>query len=606
MLRSLRQNPLLHISGWITLPLFPLFCLFVMDYMNFQGNLTSLHSFWEKHPESAAFEILVVLLLFSILTLLLRRVWLSAGIFGTLSFICAYVNYTKAALNGDHFFPQDIAMVSQAGELTSFLSGTLPDLFLSCMGILILWTVCFLFIGLALPRPFFVRWSAAILLILMAYSNTCTPDKTNQLLTRFGMSAHDSALQSSNYQSNGFVGAFTINVLSMHIRPPQGYSETAVTQLLAPYKAVPANPAAEQFDVVVVLSESFFDARTLPGVSFSENPLTNYDRLLADKTCFSGKIYTTAIGGGTVRPEFSILTGLTTDYMANTTTPYWHVTHTFPSYVSAYKDVGYHTIALHPYNIKFYSRNTAYPIMGFDEFYSEVDMYNLTSVVGKRGYVADSSTAEVMMDLMDAQQVPTFLFTITMENHQPYNALPEEDIRIKVECDTLSESAHTALTTYTQGLYDADQMLGTLVEWIDQRERPTVLVFFGDHLPTLGSNHLAYNETGFFNSYDGFDRQELQKLYSTPFLIYSNRTLDDGLVHKGTDNHISDYNLLNSVLRSTGMPRSPYHELLADCFQSTPYYNIRLLLSPTEENQFLVHAMELITYDRVLGKGWSS
>ena len=38
------------------------------------------------------------------------------------------------------------------------------------------------------------------------------------------MSSFDSALQSSNYDANGFVGAFTVNVLGMRVSPPEGYS----------------------------------------------------------------------------------------------------------------------------------------------------------------------------------------------------------------------------------------------------------------------------------------------------------------------------------------------------------------------------------------------
>ena len=53
----------------------------------------------------------------------------SALAFGGLSLVCAYVNYMKAALNGDNFYPQDLAMVSQAGDLTSFVSGNAPRWF---------------------------------------------------------------------------------------------------------------------------------------------------------------------------------------------------------------------------------------------------------------------------------------------------------------------------------------------------------------------------------------------------------------------------------------------------------------------------------------------
>ena len=41
------------------------------------------------------------------------------AIFGVVSLICAYVNYTKVALNGDHFFPQDVLMLSNAGVVRS-------------------------------------------------------------------------------------------------------------------------------------------------------------------------------------------------------------------------------------------------------------------------------------------------------------------------------------------------------------------------------------------------------------------------------------------------------------------------------------------------------
>lgn len=613
LLAVLRRCLPLRFLGWLSLPLFPLFCLFVMDYMNYfvkhsmkQGNhLELLLEHWENFPGSTRFEILVVLFLFCVLTLALRRAWLSGLVFGGLSLICAYVNYMKVSLNGDNFYPQDLAMVSHAGELTSFISGDVPRWFWIGAAALALWVLAFWLLRVELPRPFLYRWSAAALLVLGAYTVTSTPNKAERFLNRFDMSSFDSALQSSNYDANGFVGAFTVNILGLRVRAPEGYSQQSIEELLAPYSALPTAPEAEDFDVVVVLSESFFDPRILPGVSFSENPLVNYDRLLDSPGCYSGMMYTTALGGGTVRPEFGLLTGLTTDYLPDVTTPYWFVTEDLPTYVSHFKQAGYTALALHPYNAKFYSRNTAYPHLGFDSFYSEPDMYELTDVTGKRGYVSDQSTFQVMKDLMDQQDNPTFLFTITMENHQPYTALPAEDVHIYVDCPALSEPAHTALTTYTQGLYDADQMLGELARWIDGRERPTVLVFFGDHLPTLGANYLAYNETGFVSASDGLSSEELHKLYSTPFLIYSNRELDGGLLTRSKNNQISDYNLLNSVIRSIGMSTTPYMELLADFYNEVPYYNVRLKLPLNPAAAEFTRAMRLITYDRILGHGWS-
>ena len=120
-----RCRPLLAL-GWASLPLFPFACMLLLDYMNFSGDAGTILIFFQRHPGSAAFGYLTLLFLFTMALLLLRRVWPAALLLGALSLLCAYVNYTKTALNGDHFFPQDIGMASQAGELLSFLSGDVP------------------------------------------------------------------------------------------------------------------------------------------------------------------------------------------------------------------------------------------------------------------------------------------------------------------------------------------------------------------------------------------------------------------------------------------------------------------------------------------------
>ena len=61
-------------------------------------------------------------------------------------------------------------------------------------------------------------------------------------------------------------------------------------------------------------------------------------------------------------------------------------------------------------------------------------------------------------------------------------------------------------------------MLGRLVDTFSAAEEPVVLVFFGDHLPYLGDNQLAYAELGFTA------RPEWDALtsYETPYVIWAN------------------------------------------------------------------------------------
>lgn len=606
MIKWLRANIWVKLAGWLSVPFFPILCLFLMDILNFGGTLEGLQNHMTAFPGSVWFELVVVFFLFTLLLLLCRKVWVSAGILGLLSLICSYVNYTKIALNGDPFIPQDIIMTSNAGNLVSFISGRVPAWFFICLVVIVAWVFLLALVNISLPLKWFIRLPAGLVLLAAVWLPCSNIDTADVLLNRFGLSVFDSALQSSNYQANGFVGGFTVNLLSMGVQEPEGYSEQLMSDMLAGYQAVPADPDAEQFDVVVVLSESFFDARILDGVTFSKNPLSNYDRLIKSPRCYSGDLVTTAIGGGTIRPEFGVITGMTVDYVPSVPTPYRYITQPISTYVSNYRQAGYDTIAMHPYNKQFYSRDGAYGHIGFDSFWGQDEITNTIYAEYKRGYVTDESTLRAIRHYMDSADKPTFLFAITMQNHQPFAGIDPSLIQIEVTSDKLSEPALTALTTYTQGLYDADKMLGDLARWVDSRERPTVLVFFGDHMPTLGDNYLAYHESGLFYTRDGLTGEELRTMYSTPFVIYSNRKLDGGLLPQRTGNAISDYNLLNSVAISTGMARTPYMELLREFYETAPIYNVRLGLERTDAILPYATAMEYITYDRVFGKNYTS
>ena len=605
LLHRLRGCLAVRLAAWLTLPLFPLVCFFLLEVHNYGGTVTELRHNLTPFPTTMWFGILVVLALFVLLLLLLRRAWIATLTLGLISLICSYVNYTKLSLNGDPFMPQDILLVTDAGDLAAFISGQLPVWFFLCAGLFLVWTLALWAVDIRLPLRWFVRLPVALALLAVMVYYGSDVDRADIVLGKFGMSVYDSALQSSNYKANGFVGGFTVNLMSMRIQEPEGYSRELVTEMLRDYEAVPAAQDAEPFDVIVVLSESFFDARILDGVTFSKNPLPNYDRLRKSSRCYSGTMYSTALGGGTVRPEFAVLTGLTTDYMPSIPTPYRYISRELPTYVSNYRQAGYSTVAMHPYNKQFYARDAAYGFVGFDEFWGQDEIAGTIYAEYKRGFVTDESTLRAIRHYVDNADKPAFLFAITMQNHQPYDGIDPSLMQIEVSSDKLSEPALTALTTYTQGLHDADKMLGDLAAWIDRRERPTVLVFFGDHMPTLGDNYLAYHESGLFYTRDGLTREELHAMFSSPFLIYSNRKLDGGLLDRHTDNRISDYNLLNSVAISTGMARTPYMELLGDFYRTEPAYNVRLGIPLDDRIRPYARAMEYITYDRVFGHNYT-
>lgn len=599
-----------RIIGWLTLPLFPLFCLFVMDFFNYYvygkqaARLGSLIQFWQTRGPAVLFEVLVMLTLMLLLLLLCRKGWIAAAILGAVSLIFAFVNYMKFSLNGDNFMPQDFLMLQNGGELVSFISGPIPVWFFVALAAVVLYVAACALLNVELPLSWKLRLPLAALVVFLVLQTFGTSAKAEPILNKtFTLYYEDTALQSSNYFANGFVGAFTLNIFCLQETAPEGYSRDTMEELLGRYEQTPAT--GEPFDVIVVLNESFTDVRNFAGVTFSENPLANYDEIIARENCYSGLMGTTALGGGTVRPEFEILTGLSTDYIHSGTSPWEKVTGPLSSYVSNYKDAGYRTIALHPYLKDFYARDRAYPHVGFDEFYGQEDLAETFELSYKRGYVSDRSTFEAMTHYLDASEEPVFLFAITMQNHQPYNPLPAGELAVQVSSDRLTEDALSPLVTYTQGVYDADQMLKDLTDYIDSRERPTILYFFGDHYPTLGANYSTYNQSGFVDYSDGLDAEERGRLYKTPFVLYSNREIEIDMFPAHTGNEISSFQVLNAVAQATGFRRTAYMNLLLDFYAVAPVYNVRLLIDLSPEAKEFTRYMRLFTYDRVCGGNYS-
>ncbi len=597
----LRRNQFCRALGWASLPLFPMFCWGVLEYYNF-GSLTKVLGFVRSRTGPVLFGLLVVGLAFVLVLLVFRRAAAACAVTGGISFGLAYINYMKLALNGNHFFPKDVQMAKQAGSLLSFLSGGLPKWMGPALAVFLIWCVGLAVLGTALPRgvplrPFCAASLAALCLVFCADGQ-----RTIAVLNRFDIYIEDTRLQSINYERNGFVGAFALNLQSMNIKPPAGYSRETMEELLAEYQGTPS--AQENFDVILVLSESFSDIREMPELAFEPNPLTNYDAIRERDNCYSGRLYSNAFAGGTVRPEFEILTGLDSELLPDGATPHEYIKRSLAGYVSHYKDAGYQTVALHPYLRDFYDRSRAYPLLGFDAFYGLEDFSKLGELDFKRGYASDASLERIMESVLEEMEAPAFLFAITMEGHQPYDPLPAEEQTVTVTSGLTQEATQT-VTTYTQCLYDADQMLGRLADFVDRRERPTVLIFFGDHRPALLAYYEAHDENDLFLNMVSYEYENMLVKYSTPFLIYANRTLDPGLFHGRTENELSTYYLLEAAARCTGFQETPYMELLGDFYQIAPVYNDQLNMPLTPELEETIQARRLVTYDRLLGEGYT-
>jgi phosphoglycerol transferase MdoB-like AlkP superfamily enzyme len=218
--------------------------------------------------------------------------------------------------------------------------------------------------------------------------------------------------------------------------------------------------------VIVVQSESFVDLRgcglhqvTLPAL---------YDA--QSRSVAHGRILVPVQGAWTLRSEFEFLTGQRLErFGLSSFHPYLRLQEAPRTIAHHLSDAGFSTIFIHPFDMAFFNRDSALPKLGFDQLVDEAAF----SATEREGYyVSDAAVAAYVLGRASKENVPSFYFATTMENHNPWNKGRLAGIETPVE-------------QFVYHLRNADRMIGTLVKGIERIGRPTVLAFYGDHVPTI-------------------------------------------------------------------------------------------------------------------------
>ena len=245
-------------------------------------------------------------------------------------------------------------------------------------------------------------------------------------------------------------------------------------------------------DIVVVQSESFFDPGIIRGYE-NANLTPNLHRLAEQG--MSGPLHVPTFGGGTIRTEFEVLTGLSLRYFNNMQFPYLQLNDkVVPSMVRVLRAHGYETVAIHGNDPTFWNRNKAFQVLGFDRFVSQSSFPVNAAMDGK--YMADSAMTDKIMSQLKDSGPPQFLFAISLEAHGPYDVTPKDvAARDAIAAPSVIDPKNKVqVQNYLYHMQHADQELGRLAALLAKRNRPTLLLFYGDHLPGLDD---AYRETGF-------------------------------------------------------------------------------------------------------------
>lgn len=264
-----------------------------------------------------------------------------------------------------------------------------------------------------------------------------------------------------------------------------GWDERAKFEIPQSPLPVLAKVKQERADLVVVQSESFFDARRCYR-GLHRHLLQEQDRLRQESLSW-GQLVVPAWGANTVRTEFAFLSGLTAESLGvHRFNPYRRLAKAgVTTLASRLREAGYRTICVHPYSATFYERDQVYPLFGFDEF---IDISAFRDAERCGPYISDNAVAGMVENLL-AKRVqtdqPLFVFAITMENHGPLHLEKVAPGEVEQLFHTPPPAGCEDLTIYARHLANADRMFGRLRQTLLSSSREGILCIFGDHIPIM-------------------------------------------------------------------------------------------------------------------------
>jgi len=410
--------------------------------------------------------------------------------------LLAQINQMKYVNNSKPLFPWDILIVWEglkaAGSMadpTQIVSLTLA-VSLACL----LAAVVIIFM---LPKFSFTASRKRVLLLVVCLMVLTAIGVGQRFRVWFPGPTNNSAQVAdldAEYRQKGFWVAFLNNITGLPEIYVEAYTEETIRQIAAPLPEAATCQESFRPDIIVLVSESFFDMTKLPGIKYSESISPFFHEL---KKQNSIKWFSPSFGGQTANAEFEMLTGFPLVLFSPQVVPYrLYLRKKTESVASVLGSAGYKSFMIHPYYKNFWSRNTVIPNLGFDAFIALEDM---TYSERRGGFVSDDALISEAIDILEREKKPVFLYLMTIQNHYPFEAgrYDAYDDAVKVSSEKLNEAENGLLESYANGVLDSDRALRRLVEHIKAHSnRPTLVLFHGDHLPSLGGSEI-YKKLGY-------------------------------------------------------------------------------------------------------------
>ena len=524
----------------------PWFCFLMVESLN-KNNLIEDFAPWQVF-----FNLIWYYILFYLTRLLLGRRRRAGVLITLLCFAAGLINHYVLRFRGRIIFPADLQAWRTAANVLDGFDLSF-DIYVNQAFILL---IAYLFLLFVCPtqkkRDPSPRW----LSLLLALS---TAAYTYAFFFTGMLPALNIYTQQWVTQANGFLLNFTVALRYSRVEKPAGWSDQAAREIMDAYSPTPANETVTQpTNIIVVMNEAFSDLSIFHSLDLSEDALPFLHSM--EENTIKGLLYPPVTGGGTASVEYEFLTGLSNSFLPPHCVAYQlYMNEDMPSLSTLAGAAGYASTAFHPYHATGWNRPIVYDYLDFD-----TQLYNtdVTSARYVRRYISDQRNYEILYDLTaQSDGTPNFIFNVTMQNHSGY-AQGWANLPQAITLSDELEQADPKAQQYFCLMKVSDDALSALIAHYEQEDEPTLIVFFGDHQPSLSNE---FYQTLYGKPLDERTTEEVMKQYAVPFFLWANYDIPE------QQNVVISSNFLGMLTAKTaGLPLTGWMNFLSDLHEHIP------------------------------------
>ena len=489
-------------------------------------SVTDAFTFMTTRPLVFLYNAFLIFTTTLLVYLVRRRVFMRV-LLATFWLLLGIINGGLLAVRVTPFTGPDLNMISDAlGILNKYLSPVLVVAVVILFVFLIAALVLLFIKGPKYQGRLSYKWNIPLILA----SALALVGVTNLALEKRVLSNYFGNIAFA-YEDYGYPYCLIVTIFDTGISMPRDYSEEAIAEILESTDDLLETDTENMPNIIFLQLESFFDPALVNYLELSEDPIPNFRKLMSEYS--SGYFRVPSVGAGTANTEFETITGMNLRYFGAGEYPYKSILKETTSESAPFvlKELGYTAHAVHNNEANFYGRRTVFANLGFDTFISEefmADQSNVTPI----GWMRDEVLTKYITDCLDSTKNQDYVYAISVQGHGDYPAEPMiEDPKITAT-GSETEEQNYKWEYYVNQLYEMDQFIQELLEALEERDEDTMVVMYGDHLPTMD---LTVQDV------------ENKYLYQTEYVIWDNM----GLERK--EENLSTYQMAAEVMDRAGI-----------------------------------------------------